>query len=123
MKKEYKNSLRAEGPLPAATSEDSHSPVSTDRSNLDLQSALLILAHLTSRGLLCGQCGYGWVDGVTQLHAHCGKCKRPSLEYAPNRKGSAFEKVLCQRLGEFVAATVTADGPSAGDASNSGGKE
>ncbi len=90
---------------------------------LRLPDAIQLLTYLSGRGLLCTSCGYGWVVAENAAYNHCTGCQRPNMTYNPRiGKGSDFERILCNRLGQFVATFLKADKTTASDATNSKSK-
>jgi hypothetical protein len=71
-------------------------------SSFTLSEALEVLRHLDARNILCTGCGYRIVEHVNQMHSHCNECKRPNMNYSPSPKGSPFERILCNRLQDWV---------------------
>ncbi len=105
---------------PAATPK--HITLKTPLS-MDLSEALSVLSYLTGRGLLCSTCGYGWAVVDNAAYNHCKDCQRPNMTYNPRiGKGSDFERILCKRLGTWVAAFLKADQAANPDPANSEGR-
>ncbi len=100
-----------------------------EESPLSIPDALSVLSYLSSRGLLCSTCGFGWAVVDNAAYTHCVSCKRPNMTYNPKiGKGSDFERLLCKRLGNWVAAFLKADkgfigqGPATPDTADSSSK-
>ncbi len=88
-----------------------------------LPEALSVLSYLSGRGLLCSTCGYGWAVVDNAAYSHCSGCQRPNMTYNPKLgKGSDFERILCKRLGNWVAAFLKADKAANPDPAHSEGK-